>query len=169
MAGNLCKDASALSCGTGEVYDNEPECSACSSGFTLEMYDCIKKCYTCGDVNAGTYVDKTKCMIPAAGANSTANDAMLTSCESGICYSAYSGGKVAAGCLPKADTTGTCTGDRMAGETCKSTATATVCERCCTTDSCNTFVQELDGTPDSATAVAINMLLLAVAALFTRL
>ncbi len=32
---------------------------------------------------------------------------------------AYSDGKVASGCLPKSDTTGVCTGDRAAGETCQ--------------------------------------------------
>lgn len=164
--GGKCKDAGSLSCGSGMIFDNDDECSACKDDFTLMMYKCIKMCYSCGDVNAGVYVPKAQCLIPAAGANATANNANLIPCESGICYVGLSGGNVNAGCLPKADTTGTCTGPRASGETCKSTSTATVCERCCTTEKCNTFVSELDGTPDSATSVAINTLLLAVAAFF---
>jgi len=130
---------------------------------------CAKKCYSCGDVNAGVYVEKAKCTIPAAGANATADDAQLIDCLSGICYAAFSDGKVAAGCLPKADTAGACTGDRAAGETCKSAAgdsKKSVCERCCTTASCNSFVAELDGAPDSAVTTAVNMVLLVVAAMF---
>ena len=43
-------------------------------------------CYSCGDVDEESYVEKSKCLIPAAGANATDNDAKLTPCESGICY-----------------------------------------------------------------------------------
>jgi len=159
-----CVDAGALNCGFGDYEDNGPECSACSAGFTLEDYICIKQCYACGDVDEGTYVDMAKCTIPTAG-NSTETDAKLISCASGICYGAYKDGQVVAGCLPKNDAAGTCTGDRASGEACQSTDATTVCERCCEGDMCNTYLQELDGLPDSAIATATNILLLAVASL----
>ena len=43
-------------------------------------------CYTCGDVEASTFVDQARCNIPAAGTNSTDTDAELQPCTSGICY-----------------------------------------------------------------------------------
>lgn len=160
-----CVDAGSLNCGAGEYYDNEPECTVCSNGFTLKEYECYKSCYSCGDIEEGVWVEKSKCLIPAAGANKTENDAELTDCSSGICYAAWKDGKVQAGCLPETDLTGTCTGDRAAGETCKSTADAQMCEQCCSQELCNTFVQDLDGTTDSASGLSASVLALGLAAL----
>lgn len=45
----------------------------------------VGKCYSCGDVDAKTYVDKAKCKIPASGANATDDDAKVVECLNGIC------------------------------------------------------------------------------------
>jgi len=170
QVGGKCIDASSLSCGTGEIFDNEPECSKCKDGFTLEDYECIVKCFVCGDLKAGVYVDKASCNIPAEGANATATDAKLKSCDSGICFASFKGGQVAAGCIPKADPMGTCTGDRSLGETCKNTDAGEVCERCCEgADKCNKFISSMDGVPDSASMLAFNTLLMVAAALYAML
>merc|ERR1712141_270118 len=160
-----CKDVSALTCGSGSYSDPAAQCSACSSGFSLtKNMLCARKCYSCGDVDAKTYVDKAKCKIPASGANATDDDAKVVECLNGICVAFFSGGKVAAGCLPANDATGKCDGDRATSETCKAAGETKMCERCCSGENCNSFVADLDGEPDSAMMTAVNMLMLVAAA-----
>ena len=46
-------------------------------------------CYSCGDPEAGTYVDRSTCGIPTEGSNSTEIDetkAKKIACENEICY-----------------------------------------------------------------------------------
>jgi hypothetical protein len=163
-----CKDVSSLTCGAGTYTDAAAQCSACSSGFGItKSLMCAKKCYSCGDVDAGVYVEKAQCMIPANGANATASDAKEIDCLSGICYAVYQDKKIAAGCLPAKDSVGKCTGDRALGETCANTEKTQQCQRCCSTALCNTFVADLDGTPDSAITTAVNLLLLTVTVLLS--
>ena len=46
----------------------------------------LEMCYACGDVEAASYVDPSKCAIPTEGANSTDTTAELIPCYSGVCY-----------------------------------------------------------------------------------
>jgi hypothetical protein len=159
-----CKDAGSLSCGSGMAFDNSAECSACADSFTLtKNLKCAKMCYSCGDVSDGTYVEKDQCNIPADGANATETDAKLVPCYSGICYAVTQGSKVASGCLP--ETLSSCTGDFALGEACRTAGGVTLCEQCCSSEKCNSFVQSLDGIPDSATNMAVSVLLISAAAL----
>lgn len=171
MASNKsCADASSLSCGSGSYSDKPAECDVCAAGWELtEDYHCAKMCYQCGDVEAGVYVDQASCVIPASGSNSSSSDnaAELIECLNGICYGAYKDGQVMGGCLPS--TMVTCTEEEFAGETCQTADEDERCQRCCDESECNTWLSELDGIPDSATAVAVNMMLLCLAALALNL
>lgn len=163
-----CIDVSSLQCGAGTYSDVGPQCSACSASFTLtKSLACGRKCYSCGDADGGVFVEKSKCKIPAIGGNATADDATEIDCLSGICYAALQDGKVVAGCLPKKDAIGKCTGDRAAGETCASVGSDAnakqLCSQCCSTALCNSYVAELDGIPDSAITTAVNAMLLVLA------
>jgi len=166
LVGGICVDAGSLTCGSGSIFDNSPECSACADGFTVKDFECGKMCYSCGDVDAGTYIPAAQCLIPAAGANATGNDAAQKFCPSGICYAAFSGGNVAAGCAPGPAALAVCAATAASGETCATANGVSVCSQCCTSDLCNSFVQNLDGIPDSASMVAFNMLLITIAAFF---
>jgi hypothetical protein len=156
-----CKSTSSLSCGSGSIYDNDPECSSCAEGFQLiDDHKCAKMCYSCGNPESGEFVAVDQCTIPAG--NATATDAKLIPCFSGVCYSGRNAeGKVNAGCDPSPSTC------REDGETCRSLPDGPqLCSRCCTSDKCNTFIAELDGWPDnSGTNMAASLLLLAGAAL----
>jgi len=155
-----CVDASSLDCGKGSYKDNPAECDACSAGFEVTKNKlCAKMCFSCGDVEGKTYVEKSACSIPQEGSNDTTGTAAaLIPCLSGVCYAAYNDGRVMAGCMPLAMTA--CSDLQLGGETCRDTDDDKRCEQCCTDSKCNTFASNLDGQPDSAMLYAANMLLL---------
>jgi len=116
------------------------------------------------------YIPQAQCNIPAtpAALNTTDTQATIVPCPSGICYASYRAGQVAAGCLPvnEENQDEVCTGDMSMGEVCSNTvAGGESCRRCCTDEFCNSFVTQMDGIPDSATMVAINVMLIMAAAL----
>lgn len=168
MAANKsCVDAGSLSCGFGSYSDKPAECDVCEDGFDLtDDYQCAIFCYSCGDVESNTYVSPDACKIPSGGNASQSEDnqdmATLIPCTNGVCYGAWLNDLVMGGCLPSSMSA--CPDAAMEGETCSTAFEDERCERCCDSEECNTWLPDMDGIPDSAASVTINMLLLSMAA-----
>lgn len=165
-----CVSTSTLSCLNGQQVDNGLECTSCAEGYiTTDDFECAIMCYKCGDLEAGTTVPQAECQIPSAGSNATTGMATLEECTIGACYASYQGnGNVMSGCMPSSFNGGVCSGAYVDGEFCQTANGASLCEQCCVTDSCNTFVSTMDGLNDSGAAfMAVNVFLLAVAAFFS--